>query len=360
MKSKSLVIVSLLLVLILSFTASDLEASYRTLQQGMDGRDVRELQENLVMLGEGIVIDGKFGPATRRAVINFQQKSDLIPDGVVGRQTWNKLKEAISFDVHKVRRGDSLSRLAATYNVPAQVIREANNLNSDMIRIGQELIIPKTALGGGIDTDLYDVKSYSVQRGDTLERLASRYNTTVRTIKNMNNFTSDRIRVGQEIKIPQLILNMPSSSNVQPSSNSSRNSSREERNTRKSEYIWPVRGRITSGFGYRIHPITNQRHFHGGIDIAVPKGTPVKASRTGTVLSSGWIRGFGETVTIDHGDGIVTLYAHNSRLLVRPGQRVNQGDIISKAGSTGVSTGPHVDFRILIDNEPVNPMEYLD
>lgn len=217
MKSKRLIIVSLLLVVLIWSLSSTSEASYRTLQQGMQGSDVRELQENLVMLGESLVIDGRFGPATRRAVVNFQQKSGLTPDGIVGSGTWNKLKEAISFDVHKVRSGDSLSRLAVTYNVPERVIREANNLSSDMIRIGQELIIPKSALGGGIDTDLYDVKTYRVQRGDTLERLASRYNTTVRTIKNMNNFTSDRIRVGQEIKIPQLILNMPAISNSRTS-----------------------------------------------------------------------------------------------------------------------------------------------
>nr|WP_282706850.1 peptidoglycan DD-metalloendopeptidase family protein [Natroniella acetigena] len=311
----------------------------------MRGNDVRELQESLVMLGERIIIDGIFGGATEEAVINFQRKSDLPTDGIVGRGTWTKLEQALSFDEHTVRRGDNLSRLASTYGVSSDLIREANNLSSDIILIGQELIIPKSGLGGVSTTEFYEFIDYQVRSGDTLERLAREYNTTVRRIREENNLRTDRITVGQRIRIPKLMINLPKTSeNVDPV---------------ERDFIWPVEGRITSGFAWRVHPVSNQRQFHSGLDIAVPEGTPVEAARAGEVLSSGWIRGYGKTVTIDHGNGVVTLYAHNSQLLVRSGQQVGQGEVIAKAGSTGQSTGPHVHFEIRIDGDPVNPKDYL-
>ncbi|OCL27265.1 metalloendopeptidase [Orenia metallireducens] len=345
MKCNKLIIV-MVLVTLLSSSIISVEASYRVLQQGMEGRDVRELQENLVMLGYKIIIDGNFGPATKSAIINFQKKSKLPSDGVVGKQTWDSLKDAVSFDKYKVRSGDTLSQLAHTYDVPVTVIKEANKLDSDIIRINQELIIPKTALGGGIDTDFYEMVSYKVRRGDTLDKLASRFHTTIRTIKQVNNFETTRIREGQMIKIPKLIIDL---------SNTSKNTT-----AVKKDFIWPVRGRISSGYGYRIHPILNKRSFHNGIDIAIPTGTPIKAVKSGKVLNSGWVGGYGKTVTIDHGNGVVSLYGHNSKLLVRPGQSVKQGQVIAKSGNTGRSTGPHLHLTILINSKEINPLKYLD
>lgn len=335
----------IVLILLVAFVGIG-EANYqRVLQKGMKGSDVRELQENLVMFGERLYIDGMFGNMTKRAVIKFQKKSELPVDGVVGHQTWNRLKEAISFDQHQVQAGDNLSQLAYEYAVSVKVIREANNLSSNLIRIGQSLVIPKTSLGGGIDRDFYEIISYKVRRGDTLEKLSRRYHTTIRTIRQINSMNGDQIRTGQKIKIPKLVFNLPQGSgNISSSSD---------------EFRWPVKGRISSGYGWRIHPITHSKHFHGGIDIAVGTGTNIRAAKAGKVLNSGWISGFGRTVTIDHGKGVVTLYAHNSKLLLRSGQRVSQGQVVAKSGSTGRSTGPHLDFRIIINNKTVNPLEYL-
>lgn len=125
------------------------------------------------------------------------------------------------------------------------------------------------------------------------------------------------------------------------------------------KFIWPVEGRITSAFGWRLHPIFQERKFHSGIDIAVPTGTPVKAAADGRVIFSGWISGYGNTVIIDHGGGLSSLYAHNSRLTVGVGKWVRQGDIIAKAGSTGFSTGPHVHFEVREDGEPKDPRLWL-
>ncbi len=342
---KLILVVFLISILIYSFSGIIL-AGNRILEEGMQGRDVRELQEDLVILGNRLIIDGVFGPSTKSTVIEFQRKSKLPADGVVGDKTWDMIEEAMSFDNYKVKRGDTLSGLAKVYGVNVKLIKNANDLDSNLIKVGEELIIPKTALGGAIDTDFYRIISYKVRRGDTLEKLARRYHTTIRTIKKVNNFTNSNIIAGQIIKMPKLVVDL---------SRSSRNRSRV-----KKDFIWPVRGRISSNYGWRIHPVLNKRHFHGGIDIAVGSGTSVRAAKAGRVLNSGWIQGFGKTVTIDHSNGVVTLYAHNSKLLVKAGQKVSQGQIISKSGSTGLSTGPHVDFRILINSKTVNPLKYLD
>ncbi len=125
------------------------------------------------------------------------------------------------------------------------------------------------------------------------------------------------------------------------------------------KFIMPVKGRISSDFGMRFHPILKKSRFHSGIDIAVPSGTPVLAVADGVVIYSGWISGYGYTVIIDHGGGLSTLYGHNSSLLVNSGQAVLQGDRIAKSGSTGLSTGPHVHFEVRDQGTPVSPWQWL-
>ncbi|TCL72335.1 murein DD-endopeptidase MepM/ murein hydrolase activator NlpD [Hydrogenispora ethanolica] len=125
------------------------------------------------------------------------------------------------------------------------------------------------------------------------------------------------------------------------------------------KFIWPARGRISDIFGWRYHPILKTKRFHNGEDIAVPTGTPVHAADGGVVLVSGWQGGYGYFVAIDHGNGISTCYGHNSRLLVRVGQRVQQGDVIAYSGSTGLSTGPHIHFEVRVKGVPVDPRKYL-
>ncbi|MGQ9779859.1 MAG: murein hydrolase activator EnvC family protein [Bacillota bacterium] len=123
--------------------------------------------------------------------------------------------------------------------------------------------------------------------------------------------------------------------------------------------MWPVSGRVTSGFGWRYHPVLKTNKFHTGIDIAVPTGTPVSAADTGVVLIAGWRGGYGYLVAIDHGRGLSTFYAHNSVLLVKEGDVVVKGQRIALSGNTGLSTGPHLHFEVRVDGDPVNPVPYL-
>ncbi|WP_246798652.1 M23 family metallopeptidase [Deferribacter autotrophicus] len=124
--------------------------------------------------------------------------------------------------------------------------------------------------------------------------------------------------------------------------------------------VWPVRGWISSKFGYRLSPFTGKRVFHEGIDIAARYGAPVRATAKGIVIYAGYKPGYGKLVTIDHGFGYVTRYAHNSKILVKVGQRVEKGDIIAKVGSSGHSTGPHVHYEVLVNGIPVNPIEFIN
>lgn len=123
--------------------------------------------------------------------------------------------------------------------------------------------------------------------------------------------------------------------------------------------IWPASGRVSSEYGTRRHPVSGTVQLHRGIDVAAPAGTPVYATAAGTVVFAGHRGGYGLTVVIDHGYGLQTLYAHNSRLYVTVGDVVERGDRIAAVGSTGLSTGPHVHYEVLVNGEAVNPRAYL-
>jgi murein DD-endopeptidase MepM/ murein hydrolase activator NlpD len=123
--------------------------------------------------------------------------------------------------------------------------------------------------------------------------------------------------------------------------------------------ISPVRGILTSGFGYRADPVTHGRGNHQGIDIAAAYGLPVHASGDGIVLQAGEQGGLGKAVFLAHGYGMTTRYGHMSAITVRPGQRVKRGDVIGKVGNTGRSTGPHLHYEVRVDGEPLNPIGYI-
>ncbi|UCH33677.1 MAG: peptidoglycan DD-metalloendopeptidase family protein [Armatimonadota bacterium] len=141
---------------------------------------------------------------------------------------------------------------------------------------------------------------------------------------------------------------------------------RYQRTTGRSQYStpWtgsfmrPVNGSITSGYGYRMHPILRVRKMHTGVDIAAAAGTPIRAADAGTVIWSASRGGYGLCVIIDHGGGMSTVYGHCSRLAVRAGQAVSKGQAIGNVGSTGLSTGPHLHFEVRRNGSPVNPLSY--
>lgn len=127
------------------------------------------------------------------------------------------------------------------------------------------------------------------------------------------------------------------------------------------EFLWPIPGytTITSPFGMRFHPILHYYRSHNGIDIGARMGASVIAANSGTVITASYVGSYGNVVMIDHGGGIRTHYAHGSEILVKVGQVVEKGEIIMKAGSTGLSTGPHLHFEIKVNGKFVNPLPYV-
>lgn len=124
-------------------------------------------------------------------------------------------------------------------------------------------------------------------------------------------------------------------------------------------FIWPVQGTITSPFGMRVDPVVHIYQLHAGIDIGGDADSPIVAAAGGLVTAARSEVGYGEVIFVSDGKGISTVYAHESRLLVHPGEWVNQGQVIGLMGATGWSTGPHLLFEILVNGEPVNPVPYL-
>lgn len=231
----------------------------------------------------------------------------LVPDGVFGGQTETLIKE----------------------------IQKAVGLKSDGI-VGRQTLDVLSQLRNS-------VVSYTVKQGDNLTKLAQRYDTTVADISSYNDLKNpDRLLPGQILYIPTTSLAVLSRSF-----------------SKRVKLQWPVKGTITSGYGYRIHPVVKTRHFHGGIDIASPEGAQVKASATGKVIKVGSLGNYGLAVVLDHGGGFSTWYGHCSKLLVRLGETVKQGQTIALVGHTGLATGSHLDFRIKIGGQTLDPLEWL-
>jgi murein DD-endopeptidase MepM/ murein hydrolase activator NlpD len=185
-----------------------------------------------------------------------------------------------------------------------------------------------------------------VQKGENLYRISKTYGIALSTLIVINDIQDpDKIHVGQPIFIPgateQLPVHIPSPDEASKSAGGS--------------FIWPVSGEISSHFGDK-----RSNHYHSGIDIRCPYGTPIHASRSGTVIFSGHQRGYGRTVIIDHRDGFSTLYAHNCKNLVNIGEHVSKGDTIASTGTSGNASGSHVHFEIRVRDMAVDPLPYLN
>lgn len=123
--------------------------------------------------------------------------------------------------------------------------------------------------------------------------------------------------------------------------------------------LWPVRGRLTEGFGQRLDPFSGEGVFHSGVDISTAYGTRVESPSDGIVLQAGVQSGYGNQIVLDHGFGMMTKYGHLSKINVVVGQEVKRGQIIGAVGMTGRTTGPHLHYEVIVNDTPVNPMKYL-
>jgi len=232
-----------------------------------------------------------------------------------------------SFYTYRVKQGDTLSEIAGRVGVRVDHIAASSGITEfSTIKPGQKLTIPEKK---GV---LYEVK-----KGDSLAKVAQYYSVKLAAVYASNSETldPDLIVPGTKVFLPNAKVPI-----VNPT------------------WRMPVRGRLTSRFGYRRHPLYRYRQFHSGIDIRA-RYTSVYAARSGTVLFAGKLGTYGNAVIIRHPSGFKTLYAHLSRVLVRAGTRVKGGRRIAISGNTGMSTGPHLHFEIIKNGKPINPLRYV-
>ena len=243
---------------------------------------------------------------------------------------------------YRIRKNDNLWKIAKRFGVNHRLIIGINRIDdADLLKPGRYINIP-TREG------VY----YRVMKGDTVAKIAARHGVEVSRILSHNGIRSGVIRPGQRLFIPDA-LERPTVHNV------AARKWTQAPQPALTTFAWPMRGRITSGFGTRRDPFTGQRSFHCGIDISADMGTPVRASADGRVIFSGWKPGYGNVVVVRHENGYVTVYAHNSKNLVAEGAEVKRGDTIASSGATGAVTGAHLHFEIRKYLYPLNPLRIL-
>lgn len=261
---------------------------------------------------------------------------------------------------YEVVSGDTLSEIAIKVNIPMDEIISMNETLEDensTIRAGDKLVItvPEPKLSVIREEEVYveeiydadvvyvDNDSWYTNQTQVLQQPSAGFRRAMVNISYLNDKEVSREVLKEEVvmeAVPKIV----------------------ERGTRiPPTYIKPISGgRQTSGFGRRNAPKKGASSNHKGIDWAVPTGTTVRASCGGTVAKAGWGSGYGYVVYLNHEDGRQTRYGHLSKVLVKAGQTVKQGDKIALSGNTGVSTGPHLHFEILINGRQVNPLDYLE
>ncbi|NCS99617.1 M23 family metallopeptidase [Candidatus Parcubacteria bacterium] len=250
-------------------------------------------------------------------------------------------------NVYIVRPGDTLSHIAELFNVKSETIRWRNDLGAkEYIRAGQDLKIPPA-----------DGVYHKIKKGDTLGGIAKAYKAETSAIKTFNGVVdASGLQVGKEIFIPggksSVAVKTQTSSSSQKSTYVKVLSSVPSQisSDKLGEWMWPVNGGVVTQ-GYGSTSFANRSGYykgnnHGGVDIGAPRGTAIVAAKDGVVTMSQWYYGYGNLVEIKHDDGTITRYGHNTSNSVKKGQRVVQGQVIAKLGSTGRVTGPHVHFEI--------------
>ena len=262
--------------------------------------------------------------------------------------------------IYEVQAGDTLGEISLNNNIPLETIIELNDSLEDensTIQIGEELIItsPEPELSVMWQEEVYVEEDYEAD---------------IQYVDNDDWYTTDKVVLQQPSAGHHKIAALKTYHNGEEVSTEVLKEEVTiaavpkivERGTKiPPTYIKPISGgRLSSQFGRRSAPVRGASTYHKGVDWATPIGTTVVASSAGTVVKAGWGSGYGYVVYINHADGRQTRYAHLSKVLVKVGQSVSQGQRIALSGNTGRSSGPHVHFEILIGGSQVNPLKYLN
>jgi murein DD-endopeptidase MepM/ murein hydrolase activator NlpD len=258
---------------------------------------------------------------------------------------------------YTVKRGDSLWRIAQQHGLTVEDLRQANPAmaQSDLLQVGQQLAVVKAEPYVTVVTVERLVEEVAIPCPVQVKFSQDRWpweevvETPGRNGRKRITYEIYR-RAGVVVErrvVEEVVLEEPVTRVIV-------RGSRQVPALGTGQLYWPVEGggQITSRFGWR------GREWHPAVDIAAPEGTPVRAADSGVVTFAGWEAGYGRLIIIDHGQGLTTRYAHLSRMLVQPGDRVHKGQVIGTVGQTGRATGPHLHFEVRIGGEARNPLQY--
>jgi murein DD-endopeptidase MepM/ murein hydrolase activator NlpD len=256
--------------------------------------------------------------------INPDIQSDMLPVNT---------SETFEWQHYSVRKGDSVSKIAADHSLSMDAVIASNNMkNAKAIREGDVLRIPNM-----------DGVPYTAAGGDSYEKIAEKFGVPLNAIVDANDIQSADLPAGAQIFIPGAKMR-----------------SEDLKMALGELYIFPVQGgRISSNFGWRKDPFTGERRYHNALDIAANSGVTVKATSDGKVTTAGFSPVFGNYIIVSHANAYQSMYAHLSVTSVKQGVRVSQGQKIGEVGNTGHSTGPHLHFAVYKNGRAVNPLELL-
>ncbi len=269
---------------------------------------------------------------------------------------------------YTIQPGDNLWDIAQRHNVTAETLATANRLTpTSILQPGRTLSLPSGEPQGAAPAPRQakpvqtaragsTAVNHIVQTGETLWEISKTYGTTVEALMAVNDLgDSDRIKPGQRLMVSSRSL--PRYRQIPPLADGrapSPEPALDESILKRVEGLsWPSRGVLTSRFGWRY------RRHHDGIDLAAPWGTAIQAAHGGLVVFAGWHGGYGNVVFVAHGDGVITVYGHASKLLVKIGDQVTQGQVIAQVGCTGACTGSHVHFEVRVNGHAIDPLKFL-
>lgn len=240
--------------------------------------------------------------------------------------------QGLFYVAYRVVKGDTISEIADRYGVTTDSVVTFNGItNARTLSIGKYLKIP--TLNGIL---------YTAKAGDTALALAASYGISAERIMELNGIGDDPLTGGRALFLPDARL-----------------SSWALREISGDLFSWPLRGWLTSWYGWRNDPFSGDRSFHTGIDIGANRGAAVRAAMEGVVAATGYSAVSGNYVSLRHHSGYSTLYAHLDRIDVKVGRSVTQSTVIGAVGSTGYSTGPHLHFTVSKHGRTMNPMTVL-
>jgi murein DD-endopeptidase MepM/ murein hydrolase activator NlpD len=273
--------------------------------------------------------DGEF----QHNLASYAGISSLAPSAVPDEAIPLDLTETFSWSSYQVKKGDSVSKIAAAHSISMDAVIASNGItNARRLREGDRLRIPNM-----------DGIPHTVKKGDSLSKISSAMGVPLEVILDANDIQSSTITQGTVLFIP-----------------GARMRSEDLKLALGELFIYPIRGRLTSPYGWRDDPISGVRRFHAALDLAAGIGTPVKAAMDGRVSSVGTNATYGKFIILSHNGGYQTMYAHLNAVSVKQGDYMNQGSKIGEVGNTGYSTGPHLHFAVYKNGRAVNPLDFLD